>query len=973
MDPVTAFQVGASVIAFVDFAYTLVSTGYEVYKSPDGRTGRIVQLSKVAEDLNSVRARIEKGIARFPSSESDHELLILCQECRRIGAALESTVQSLTARGTSKLNYAKSSFVVATKGLWKDGEIQALNESLEQVRSRVMMALMISVWQDVKLVERSNETIQRKLDDIASQLGEVEKPIIQEVANIRASNPTGIENQNEPRERQVQTLAEDLWLFNWQPDLDGQGVPSSQWINRAILKSLSFTDMDNRDTMVTQAYKNTFQWVFSRGAGACGFSQWLETDSSDVFWITGKPGSGKSTLMKYITSCRQQLEKHLGEWANGLPLIWATYYFWDAGSNQLQKSREGMMRTLLYRCLEQRPDLLPLVTPRRYAMYSVLNHAHFRAPAWEWEELHKALSRLAAESSKSFRLVLFIDGLDEFSGDRAQMISFIKLLNTEYDIKICVSSRPWTEFADALGQNPRLTMQSLTRNDILFFIKHQLEGHQAFMERQKASSTTQSLIDDIAQGAEGVFLWVAVVVRSVIQLLTAGKTIREIRSFVRSIPPDMSELFTKIWDAIEPKWKEASSRLFQVKVAALNIMRLDVKLLWRIEEGPLPDGKDDEVIRVIWPILRRKLDMHTRGILEIAASGSVEFLHRSAKDWILGHEIWNTIKSKTPPEYDPSLALLKAATTQLLPNTDLYSAWSEIASLLTAARNVANRPEVVPRLVVALDELNSILSHLAGADECKNPTMFSTMHWVSRFDKDRYKFSDHDAETCFVELAARFAILPYVKAKVSLHPELLRQPRRRKRMSLLEGAIYGPDEELVSRWAHTDEWSGSRQLPIPQRWELINCLLDAGDSPGRKAYRRKCQRASWKLPSGWSILEQVSGEWEWREREWEREWERELKREREQGREWERAQVRERKRERRRERAQMRVRLREREREREREWELMRSQQNMVNPSGIYFDEVLRLLQEAQTTRQKPGSTTATWGGLTERFLQLLH
>jgi len=190
---------------------------------------------------------------------------------------------------------------------------------------------------------------------------------------------------------------------------------------------------------------------------------------------------------------------------------------------------------------------------------------------------------------------------------------------------------------------------------------------------------------------------------------------------------------------------ETSSRLFQAKVAALDLIHLNVKLLWLLEEGDLPYGEDSKVIHTITPILRRKLDMHTRGIIEISASESVEFLHCSAKDWILGPEIWNTIQSKTPPEYDPSLALLRATNTHVLLNFnlrrgwdhawDVNRAWDVIAPILTVASNVANKPEVVPHLVVALDEFNSILGRLAGVDQCKNPTTFNAMHWVSRFDK----------------------------------------------------------------------------------------------------------------------------------------------------------------------------------------------------------------------------------------------
>jgi len=59
-------------------------------------------------------------------------------------------------------------------------------------------------------VGQSNKVINQKLDEIAGQLGKAEKHIIQEVANIRASKPIATEPQNEPKELQVRTLAEDL-------------------------------------------------------------------------------------------------------------------------------------------------------------------------------------------------------------------------------------------------------------------------------------------------------------------------------------------------------------------------------------------------------------------------------------------------------------------------------------------------------------------------------------------------------------------------------------------------------------------------------------------------------------------------------------------------------------------------------------------------------------------------------------------
>lgn len=146
MDPITAFQVAASVITFVEFSRVLVSSAYTLYQSPTGQTAKVVQLSTVGSDLNSVCSQIERTISTSPTTGVDHEILNLCQQCQTIGATLQSTIDGLTARGKNKLDFAKSSFVVAAKGLWKAGQVTGLNDQLDSIRSRIMFSMITSIW-----------------------------------------------------------------------------------------------------------------------------------------------------------------------------------------------------------------------------------------------------------------------------------------------------------------------------------------------------------------------------------------------------------------------------------------------------------------------------------------------------------------------------------------------------------------------------------------------------------------------------------------------------------------------------------------------------------------------------------------------------------------------------------------------------------------------------------------------------------
>lgn len=719
---------------------------------------------------------------------------------------------------------------------------------------------------DTKVNGRSDAEIGLKLDSIAQRLDGNVRPIVDEIVRLRGDDQANLNASSAIGERSV--LARNVWASDWEQGLEHVNItafptssPSPSFerrIEEAILESLAFPSMDDRGTMVPTSYGDTFRWLFQQESdynhNRVGFHKWLRADTSSIYWITGKPGSGKSTLMKYITQ-HPSLGHHLRRWAGRLEPLWAGYYFWDAGSNPLQKSRAGMMMTLLYHLLRKKRSLLPTVARRRWTLYSVLGNTLFTAPPWTWEELYETFSRVAAESGRAFRLALFIDGLDEFDGNPADIIAFVKLLNSQYNVKICVASRPWTEFAEALAQSPSLTMQNLTQRDILDFIHGNLKACPAFHERRAVSQVaTARLIDDIAKKASGVFLWVALVVRSLVQRLMDGHSMADLHDILESMPQDMMELYTSIWHSIELDKIEISSRLLQIKIASLDIIRLDVRLLWFIEGERLDGREDEQALAAISSLLRRKLMACTKGIMEVSPTGYIEFLHRSAKDWAKQDNVWTTIRSKTPAHFDPSLELLKAANTYIVPHLDPatdQACWGQIVQCLTLASNVVDLPETARQLIKNLDRMNWMLSH------SNDPTLYSAGHWsTTKFRQDiQQRCKGSRVENCFVGLAAQFAILPYVRAKVSQKPGLLRTKWRHQQISLLESAIFGwegdaaspSDSNIYGRIFVVDaesvppEYKLSRWFCTPQRMEIIRYLLEAGESRKREAYMHDSQ------------------------------------------------------------------------------------------------------------------------------------
>ncbi|KAK3339632.1 hypothetical protein B0T25DRAFT_618078 [Lasiosphaeria hispida] len=123
-----------------------------------------------------------------------------------------------------------------------------------------------------------------------------------------------------------------------------------------ILRSLRAPERDRRLEQIDEAKAHSFQWVFDDMS--IGFAKWLRAGTG-IFWISGKPGSGKSTLMKHIYNNDRTLEL-ITQWGSQSPQLITTFFFHHRG-NAMQKSFEGLLRGVISQVLEKEPDLSAII------------------------------------------------------------------------------------------------------------------------------------------------------------------------------------------------------------------------------------------------------------------------------------------------------------------------------------------------------------------------------------------------------------------------------------------------------------------------------------------------------------------------------------------------------------------------------------------------------------------------------------
>ncbi|KAJ8133152.1 hypothetical protein O1611_g474 [Lasiodiplodia mahajangana] len=675
MDPLTAIGLAGNVIQFVQFTSDLTRTAVEICKSPTGCAADILTLDSLYQQLNNFNDRLASGHSSTMSAQlggrscasaldipSFRELSLLCKsDCEK----LLSVVGTLKGKGGPGKRW--QSFRTALRMVWRKEEIEELEKRLNRTQTTMTLHICTFASQAQESRARRLEELQReskrlqlnqstKLDRIITALESL-GTLIAALRNQKPE-PSATSKELEALEQEISKLS-----------LSQQDVAEEQ----TILKSLSFETRPIRHASIPDAYQKTFQWAYdskrNNPTSATSLAQWLKRGGG-VFWVSGKPGSGKSTFMKFIAD-EPRTFGLLSEWSGSKKLVVASHYFWSAGTT-MQKSQEGLLRSLLYEIFLQCPESISVCG--NWRPRSSQGREGGFSP-WTSSELYKILRKVATYETASIRICFFMDGLDEYDGNHDDLCKVLTDVAKSTNIKICLSSRPWNEFEQAFGDDPRrkLYMQDLTRNDILEYTRSRLYEHPRWSSLATKPSQGDWLVHEIEKRACGVFLWVFLVTNLLRGGLTNRDSFSDIRRRLESFPVELEDFFRQILESVDPFYHKKMSTMLQMAIRAnepLHAMAYDFHdqdyddedYVFRLPVTPYdPDEDQDLKEQMIW-----WLNSRSRGLLELNRdTGTVTFLHRTVGDFLKTRETSDFLAQKMPSGFNLSLCLLKVYTAMI--------------------------------------------------------------------------------------------------------------------------------------------------------------------------------------------------------------------------------------------------------------------------------------------------------------------
>ncbi|KAK2750104.1 hypothetical protein FQN57_004597 [Myotisia sp. PD_48] len=699
MESLAAVGLAANILQFIEVFLKVVKEGYDIYESVSGTTEENTHSIVTASDLQVVTETLSGDL--LGSSKDELALKGLAVKCEALSRDLLKILDSLTIKGRKK---RIKSLWLGLENVRKRPDLLKIRGNLEEYRSQMSMRLnlMLSgpdspIFKRIERLSCESEKFQTESakqlecmrDDIITTIKNSEpgdlKDVVSSLRNLKSSIVAiPVENRilealyfpsmhdRETNIRDAESGTYD-WLLldehknNTLEELSSDEEPSSNDEfplneHEDITLVLSSDDEHENTTLEELPSDEDTRYLFdterqNKADARSSLLAWLRTGDG-VYHISGKPGSGKSTLMKFLCEHPRTVNE-LNSWAGQKKLVIARFFFWKAGSD-LQKSIHGLLRSLLFEILRKCPNLIPGTFPRQWRLLQNTLPGVIDNDLFLPKDVQEAFKRLVQNSQVlAYRFCFFIDGLDEYDGDdedHRELCRQLRIWSIRHDIKLCVSSRPYKEFCHGFSDSParRLHLHEVNRCDIFTYSwKMVARGNKS----RGLHSEYLFLIHSIVEKSEGVFLWAWLVVRSVLNGILRYDPIKDLRRILDMTPRELDDLYGHLLDSLNDADRARAVKiLLLVAYNPFNKPLNGIVFQWidDLQDKSFPTRDhirrlDDVQLRETRGRVDGQVRSITKGFLEIAISDSEDwqwqndwtlrykFFHRTALDFIIGH------------------------------------------------------------------------------------------------------------------------------------------------------------------------------------------------------------------------------------------------------------------------------------------------------------------------------------------------
>lgn len=412
--------------------------------------------------------------------------------------------------------------------------------------------------------------------------------------------------------------------------------------------------MEAREQTVAAAYHATYEWML----GSEQYSAWKGVPGQRLL-IKGKAVSGKPTLMKHL------LKNEISANRSGSARNVVCGFFFNGRGGLMEKTLKGMLRTILHQVILQRPTAYKFVAQFHQDMKDANASREQSTVEWTGESLTQ-MFEIVMQSCSSPTLI-FIDGLDEGEGfSPAEMFALLETLTgTRPDghhplVSVCLSSRP-DNFVNHRKKWTTMDLADFNGVDIEMYTANRLHTIAKDCADYRYEQLATELVPQIVRQADGVFLWVRLVVDEISAAMERGESRRYIEAQLSATPADLWDNFERMLLQVKDHHVSDMKRVLGIVLAAER--PLTVEELAHVL--PLSSSHPPRMLRDIWDTrtadracydMRKRIQLCCGGLVEVLETSrsfavyepdrlgyrltsQVQFIHQSVKDYLKAHQM----------------------------------------------------------------------------------------------------------------------------------------------------------------------------------------------------------------------------------------------------------------------------------------------------------------------------------------------
>ncbi|GIZ49947.1 hypothetical protein CKM354_001296300 [Cercospora kikuchii] len=575
---------GAAVFSLVVGVIEIIHRAIEIYEAVNDKSGIPKTLKKVSEKLPSVeeilksaeaqhKAGALKDIDKDTWASAEREVEKCKQACQELHDLLQSAYPKADS-GRSERLWKGAKTVLSGKGKTAEALLKEISDYLTFLAQRKIVN-NAALLEDIKsLVEElCPETTTTHMhnvngDNIGTLHGDKN---VNSGSGFQFTGSGGTYNFGGAQSEDNQWALLSLRHRHHKPFSEENSIILRKWISRSYGHSQSLTVPDSSRVRFEKIYKRisnddpiaTYQRLSGRKADNTtrwlveheDFQSWLSEDpAKHRLWLSGKVGSGKSTLVTtVIDECHANLKS--GESSAVLMFFFNSHD--DTALSFFESLTKQLIATLIGIDVPSSRDILSALET---AYGNDISRPHI---AQVFEDLVVPLCQILQQ------ITLVIDGIDECrAAEVKQLWHWLERLLKLVQPRILITSEDQANISPRFKGFHRIRIDHLHNQfDIDTYINERIASKSSAGQVLYDESLRDEVKVTLHQKANGMFLWIHLVLNIILE---DCETPAQVRKAVDEIPPDLQAVYSLCLENRRGTARPIKANLFLWTCAAPN-------------------------------------------------------------------------------------------------------------------------------------------------------------------------------------------------------------------------------------------------------------------------------------------------------------------------------------------------------------------------------------------------------------------